>query len=234
MKARILLVRVILFDIDGTLISTGGAGIKAFGESFESAFGISNATENTKFSGRTDYSLFRELCQWNKVEFSISNRDLFFEHYLRLIDNHLDESEGGPFPGVVKMLDDLVSSPNAPAIGLLTGNIEEGARRKLSTYSLWEKFSFGGFANDNEDRNLIAAAAKEKASKYLGYHLDGSEVVVVGDTPKDVACGKYIGARTLAVATGGSTLEDLEACKPDWAVPDLNHLQVNEILGAST
>tara|TARA_B100000902_G_scaffold8086_1_gene10221 strand:+ start:2923 stop:3606 length:684 start_codon:yes stop_codon:yes gene_type:complete len=227
-------VRVILFDIDGTLISTGGAGIKAFGEAFESAFGISNATENTKFSGRTDYSLFRELCQWNKVEFSISNRDLFFEHYLRLIDNHLDESEGGPFPGVVKMLDDLVSSPNAPAIGLLTGNIEEGARRKLSTYSLWEKFSFGGFANDNEDRNLIAAAAKEKASKYLGYHLDGSEVVVVGDTPKDVACGKYIGARTLAVATGGSTLEDLEACKPDWAVPDLNHLQVNEILGTST
>ena len=226
--------RVILFDIDGTLVSTGGAGVKAFGEAFESAFGISNATENTKFSGRTDYSLFRELCQWNKVEFSISNRDLFFEHYLRLIDKYLDKSEGGPLPGVLKMLDDLVSSPNAPAIGLLTGNIEEGARRKLNTYSLWEKFSFGGFANDNEDRNLIAAAAKEKASKYLGDHLDGSEVVVVGDTPKDVACGKYIGARTLAVATGGATIEDLEACKPDWAVPDLNHLKVNEILGAST
>ena len=92
--------RVILFDIDGTLISTGGAGIKAFGEAFELAFGISNATENTKFSGRTDYSLFRELCKWNKVEFSISNRDLFFEHYLRLIDKYLDKSEGGPEAGV--------------------------------------------------------------------------------------------------------------------------------------
>lgn len=226
--------RVVLFDIDGTLVSTGGAGVKAFGEAFKAAFGISNATEKIKFSGRTDYSLFRELCQLNEVDFSVSNRELFFEHYLHLIDNHLDDGEGGPFPGVLKMLDDLVLLPNPPAIGLLTGNIEEGAKRKLSTYGLWERFSFGGFANDNEDRNLIAAAAKKKASKYLECHLDGSEVVVVGDTPKDVACGKYIGAKTLAVATGGSTLEELEACKPDWAVLDLNHLKVNEISGIST
>ena len=221
--------RVILFDIDGTLVSTGGAGVKAFGEAFESAFGISNATEKTKFSGRTDFSLFRELCQWNKVEFSISNRELFFKNYLQLIDNHLDEREGGPFPGVVKMLNDLASAPNAPAIGLLTGNIEEGAKRKLSTYSLWDRFSFGGFANDNEDRNLIAAVAKQKASEYLDCELDGAEIVVVGDTPKDVSCGKYIGAKTLAVATGGSTLKELEACNPDWAVPNLNHLSVGDI-----
>jgi len=148
---------------------------------------------------------------------------------LQLIDNHLDKKEGGPFPGVVKLLDDLASAPNAPAIGLLTGNIEEGAKRKLSTYSLWDRFSFGGFANDNEDRNLIAAAAKQKASEYLDCELDGAEIVVVGDTPKDVSCGKYIGAKTLAVATGGSTLKELEACNPDWAVPNLNHLSVGDI-----
>ena len=221
--------RVILFDIDGTLVSTGGAGVKAFGEAFELAFGISNATEKTKFSGRTDFSLFRELCEWNKVEFSIPNRELFFNHYLQLIDKHLNEKVGGPFPGVIKMLDDLASAPAPPAIGLLTGNIEEGAKRKLSTYNLWDRFSFGGFANDNEDRNLIAAAAMQKASEHLDCKLDGSEIVVVGDTPKDVSCGKYIGAKTLAVATGGSTLKELEACSPDWAVPNLKHLSVDDI-----
>ena len=74
--------RVVLFDIDGTLVSTGGAGVKAFGEAFEAAFGIPNSTEKIKFSGRTDYSLFRELCHLNKVDFSVSNRELFFKHYL--------------------------------------------------------------------------------------------------------------------------------------------------------
>ena len=221
--------RVVLFDIDGTLVSTGGAGVKAFGEAFEAAFGISNSTEKIKFSGRTDYSLFRELCHLNKVDFSVSNRELFFKHYLCLVDNHLDDSEGGPFPGVMNMLDDLVALPNPPAIGLLTGNIEEGAKRKLTTYGLWKRFSFGGFANDNEDRNLIAVAAKKKASEYLGYNLEGSEIIVVGDTPKDVACGKYIGAKTLAVATGGASLQELEACNPDWAVLNLNHITTRDI-----
>ena len=229
--AESLSVRLILFDIDGTLVSTGGDGVKAFGEAFEAAFGIPNATEKTKFAGRTDYSLFRELCQWNNVEFSVAHRDLFFENYLRLVDNHLQAGEGGPFPGVVRLLDDLAALPDAPAIGLLTGNIEAGAKRKLNTYGLWDRFAFGGFANDNEDRNLIAAAAKAKGSEYLERPLEGGEIVVIGDTPKDVTCGKYIGARTLGVATGGASLEELVACTPDWAVPDLTHLSAAEICG---
>ncbi len=230
-SAGTLPIRLVLFDIDGTLVSTGGAGVKAFGEAFEAAFGIPNATEKIKFAGRTDYSLFRELCQWNEVEFSVAHRDLFFENYLRLVDNHLQANEGGPFPGVVKLLDDLAALPDAPAIALLTGNIEEGAKRKLGTYDLWDRFAFGGFANDNEDRNLIAAAAKAKGSEYLERPLEGGEIVVIGDTPKDVACGKYIEARTLGVATGGASLDELVACTPDWAVPDLTHLTAAEICG---
>ena len=230
-SAETLPVRLVLFDIDGTLVSTGGAGVKAFAEAFEAAFGVPDATEKIKFAGRTDYSLFRELCQWNEVEFSVSNRELFFENYLRLVDNHLSAKEGGPFPGVVQMLDDFAAMPDAPAIGLLTGNIEEGAKRKLSTYGLWDRFAFGGFANDNEDRNLIAAAAKAKGGEYLERPLEGGEIVVIGDTPKDVACGKYIGARTLGVATGGASLEELVECTPDWAVPDLTHLSASEICG---
>ncbi len=88
-SAGTLPIRLVLFDIDGTLVSTGGAGVKAFGEAFEAAFGIPNATEKIKFAGRTDYSLFRELCQWNEVEFSVAHRDLFFENYLRLSLIHI-------------------------------------------------------------------------------------------------------------------------------------------------
>ena len=224
-------VRLVLFDIDGTLVSTGGAGVKAFGEAFESAFGIDDATGKIKFAGRTDYSLFREMCRHGGVDCTPENRESFFSHYLRLVDSHLDANEGGPFPGVVRLLDDLAALPDAPLLGLLTGNIREGAKRKLGVYGLWDRFALGGFADDNEDRNLIAAAAAAKGSEYLEGKLAGPEIVVIGDTPKDVACGKHIGARTLAVATGGATLEALRACEPDWAVTDLTHLTAAEVSG---
>jgi phosphoglycolate phosphatase-like HAD superfamily hydrolase len=129
------------------------------------------------------------------------------------------------------LLDGLAALPDAPALGLLTGNIREGARRKLSAFGLWDRFALGGFADDNEDRNLIAVTAAVKGGEYLERKLAGPEIVVIGDTPKDVACGKHIGARTLAVATGGATLEALRACEPDWAVVDLTHLTAAEVRG---
>jgi len=222
-------VRLVLFDIDGTLVSTGGAGIKAFGEAFEAAFGVVNATAKIKFAGRTDYSLFRELCQRNGVGHTPENRESFFSHYLRLVDSHLDTNKGGPFPGVVRLLDDLAVLPDAPVLGLLTGNIREGAKRKLGAYGLWDRFALGGFSDDDEDRNLIAAAAAAKGSEYLERKLEGLEVVVIGDTSRDIACGKHIGARTVGVATGGATLEALQACEPDWAVADLTQLSAVEL-----
>jgi phosphoglycolate phosphatase-like HAD superfamily hydrolase len=222
-------VRLVLFDIDGTLVSTGGAGIKAFGEAFEAAFGVVNATAKIKFAGRTDYSLFRELCQRNGVGHTPENRESFFSHYLRLVDSHLDTNKGGPFPGVVRLLDDLAVLPDAPVLGLLTGNIREGAKRKLGAYGLWDRFVLGGFSDDEEDRNLIAAAAAAKGSEYLERKLEGLEVVVIGDTSRDIACGKHIGARTVGVATGGATLEALQACEPDWAVADLTQLSAVEL-----
>ena len=222
-------VRLVLFDIDGTLVSTGGAGIKAFGEAFEAAFGVVNATAKIKFAGRTDYSLFRELCQRNGVGHTPENRESFFSHYLRLVDSHLDTNKGGPFPGVVRLLDDLAVLPDAPVLGLLTGNIREGARRKLGAYGLWDRFALGSFSDDEEDRNLIAAAAAAKGSEYLERKLEGLKIVVIGDTPRDIACGKHIGARTVGVATGGATLEALQACEPDWAVADLTQLSAVEL-----
>ena len=224
-------VRLVLFDIDGTLVSTGGAGMKAFGEAFEAAFGVGDVTGKIKFAGRTDYSLFREMCRHGGIDCTAETRDTFFSHYLRLVDGHLKANKGGPFPGVVRMLDELAALPDAPTLGLLTGNIREGAKRKLGAYGLWDRFAFGGFSDDDEDRNLIAAAAKVRGGEYLECRLDGPEIVVVGDTPRDVACGRHIGARTLAVATGGATLEALQECEPVWAVPDLTHLFAAEVCG---
>ena len=159
-------VRLVLFDIDGTLVSTGGAGMKAFGEAFEAGFGIADATEKIKFAGRTDYSLFREMCRHGGIDCTAENRELFFSHYLRLVDSHLDASKGGPFPGVVRMLDELAAMPDAPALGLLPGNIREGARRKRDVYGMWERLAVGGFSEDSEERNLTAAAAEEAVVEF--------------------------------------------------------------------
>jgi phosphoglycolate phosphatase-like HAD superfamily hydrolase len=114
-------------------------------------------------------------------------------------------------------------------LGLLTGNIRLGAELKLRRFGLWEIFQFGGFADDHEDRDHIAAAAFERAKRVLGKNLRAEEIVVIGDTQFDVRCGKFIGAKVLAVATGGATLVELKKHKPDWAVEDLTQVSAREI-----
>jgi phosphoglycolate phosphatase-like HAD superfamily hydrolase len=114
--------------------------------------------------------------------------------------------------------------------GLLTGNIRLGAEIKLRSHGLWEIFATGGFADDHEERDQIAAAARARGSRLLGRQLRGEEIVVIGDTPFDIRCGKFIGAKVLAVATGGSTLAELKRHQPDWAVENLNQVNIREVL----
>jgi phosphoglycolate phosphatase-like HAD superfamily hydrolase len=114
-------------------------------------------------------------------------------------------------------------------LGLLTGNTRLGAEIKLRRYDLWEVFETGGFADDSEDRNQIAVAALERGGRLLGRPLRGDEIVVVGDTPHDIRCGRFIGAKTLAVATGGAKLLELKTHKPDWAVENLTQISAGEI-----
>jgi phosphoglycolate phosphatase-like HAD superfamily hydrolase len=135
-------------------------------------------------------------------------------------------------PGVREFIRDLQALPNPPALGLLTGNIRLGAEIKLRHFGLWETFRFGGFADDHEDRDHIAVAALERGRRVLGKNLSPLEVVVVGDTPFDVRCGKFIGAKVLAVATGGAKLDELKKCQPDWAVEDLTRVSAKEIVGS--
>jgi phosphoglycolate phosphatase len=225
------MIRLVLFDIDGTLLHTGGVGIKAFGRAFGSEFGIDDGTEWLKFSGRTDVSLVREFFTHHGVEPSRQNFDRFFAAYLHWLQLLIPDCKGGACPGVLDFYQSLSALPEPPLTGLLTGNIKKGARIKLERFNLWEKFPFGGFADDHEERDHIAAVALQRGRQHLQRDLRGEEVLVIGDTPLDIRCGRAIGAKVLAVATGGATLEELERHKPDWAVPDLTHFPITRLKG---
>ncbi len=223
------MIKLVLFDIDGTLIHTGGAGMKAFATAFKTEFGIRDGSENLKFAGRTDVSLVREFFQHNLIDPSKENFSRFFTAYIRLLETEVRESEGGIFPGVHQWIAELRQLPEPPSIGLLTGNLRRGAEIKLRHYDLWHEFPFGGFADDHEERDCIAAVAKQRGEQALTRTLSGAEVVVIGDTPLDVRCARAIKAKVVAVATGGHTLSELEHHHPDWAVSDLTKLSVREV-----
>jgi len=220
----------VLFDIDGTLIRTGGAGVKAFGETFASEFGLREATKKVVFHGRTDVSLVRQIFRWNGIEQTPANFARFFERYPFWLDHYLNKLDGGPCEGVHEFLAALRSHERAPVLGLLTGNIRLGAELKLRRYNLWDHFELGAFADDHEDRNCIAGVAHQRGNEKFGRVLNGEEILVIGDTPHDVDCGKSIGAKVLAVGTGGVQLEELRSHRPTYAVADLSQIQIEEAL----
>jgi phosphoglycolate phosphatase-like HAD superfamily hydrolase len=182
-----------------------------------------------KFAGRTDVSLVREFFRFHGLEETPDHFRKFFERYTFFLDHIVGQSTGETCPGVFKLLHDLRALPQPPRLGLLTGNIQLGAEIKLRRFGLWDYFEFGGFADDHEERDHIAAAALARGRRLLGDDLEADEVVVIGDTPWDIRCGRFIGAKVLAVATGGSKLPELLEHKPDWAVPDLTHISAAEM-----
>lgn len=223
------MVRLVLFDIDGTLVHTGGAGTKAFSQTFASIFGLKHGTERIKFAGRTDTSLVREFFRIHGVPESAENFRQFFENYVFWLEHIVAQSTGGECAGVTRFIADLLALPQPPMLGLLTGNIRLGAEIKLRRFGLWHFFVMGGFADDHEDRNHIAVAALQRGRRVLDAQLQPQEIVVIGDTPFDVRCGKFIGAKTLAVATGGARFEELQRHDADWTVESLAHIPAQEI-----
>jgi phosphoglycolate phosphatase-like HAD superfamily hydrolase len=224
------MVRLVLFDIDGTLIRTGGAGVQAFDRTFEEVFGLKDTAKSLKFSGRTDVSLVREGLKKHGIEPSESNFQKFFATYPLHLEQFLKVLPGAVLPGILPLIQQLYACENRPVIGLLTGNVRRGAELKLGHYGLWDRFETGAFADDNEDRNCIASVAKVRGEEMLGQKLDGSEVVVIGDTPLDIACGNSIGAKVLAVATGIHSRAELLAEHPAWAVETVSEVGLSELL----
>ncbi len=224
------MVRLVLFDIDGTLVHTGRAGIRAFSQVFASEFGAHDGIERMKFAGRTDVSLVREFFGLHGIPATAANFERFFERYVHWLHHLLVESQTEECPGVRTLIAGLQALPEPPLLGLLTGNVRLGAEIKLRHFGLWEHFETGGFADDDEDRNKIAAVAHQRGSRVLGRELRGEEIVVIGDTPLDIRCGRAIGAKVLAVATGGASFAELETHKPDWLVQDLRELRAEALV----
>jgi len=225
------MVRLVLFDIDGTLVHTGGAGVKAFRKVFETEFNAVDGFEKLKFAGRTDLSLVREFFNLHAVPASPANFKRFFERYVFWLDHILHQGKTVVCPGVWDFLRGLDALPRPPIKGLLTGNIRLGAEIKLRSCCMWDQFVIGGFADDHEERDRIAAVARRRGCNLLQEELPADQVVVVGDTPLDIRCARAIGAKVLAVATGGAKLDELKAHHPDWVVPDLTHISPAEIAG---
>lgn len=223
------MLRLVLFDIDGTLLHTNAVGIRAFEKTLESQFNVPHGTRGLKFAGRTDTGLVREMFLKHGIQPSKKNFELFFTAYAHWLAPMLAETGGEIIVGAEALIAALQALPEPPVLGLLTGNIQIGAEIKLRHFNLWDVFAIGAFADDHEDRNQIARVALERGSELLGKQIHGSETVVTGDTPHDITCGRAIGAKVLAVATGGATMEELRAHKPDWLVRDLTKITVEKI-----
>jgi phosphoglycolate phosphatase len=216
--------RVILFDIDGTLVRTGGAGKAAMEAGFRSAFGVAEVQDTVPYSGRTDPDIARELLSVHGIDPSAENVAALTRAYLEHLPMSLRTNPGHVLPGVAELVAVLKGRDDV-FLGLLTGNVVAGAEKKLGHYGLWTAFGpVGGFGDGRHDRDDVARAAMENVATILDQPVNPQEVWVIGDTPLDVRCARAIGANVVAVATGWDSLEKLEACRPDAAVEDLNEV----------
>jgi phosphoglycolate phosphatase len=222
-------VRLVLFDIDGTLIHTKGAGVQAFAMTFASEFHLAQGIEGVQFAGRTDPSIVREFFQREQIEPTAEHFQRFFDRYVFWLDYLLRKSQGGICAGVWNFIHNLQHLAQPPILGLLTGNIRLGAEIKLRHFYLWDNFAMGSFGDDHEDRNQLAGIARQRGNQLAGQRLQDDEIVVVGDTPLDVQCARSIQAKSLAVATGGATWDELAATKPNWLAKDLLEVSAEEI-----
>ncbi|MEN9678673.1 MAG: hypothetical protein RIS76_4569 [Verrucomicrobiota bacterium] len=223
-------VRLVLFDIDGTLIRTGGAGVRAFARAAELLFGAGEETRNLRFHGRTDGSLVSEFLRCHGLTDDPVGRARFLDTYVFLLDEELHRSSGEVCPGVRELIAALSNLPEPPTLGLLTGNIRLGAALKLTAHGLADVFALGAFGDDHLDRNELARIALARGSAYLGQPLSGNEVVVIGDTRADIECARAIGARCVAVATGGESLPQLLEHSPAVALESMAGVSPGRIL----
>src|SRR4051794_18986840 len=185
--------RIILFDIDGTLVRTGGAGKAAMEAGLRAAFGITHINDTVPYSGRTDRAIARDLLAVHGIEPTPENQRTLQAAYLAELPAALKQFGGQVCPGVGELLVTLGTQPDT-VLGLLTGNVRAGAQAKLGHFGLWDYFVCGGFGDEHFDRDDVARMALAEVKSHLGREVDPARVWVIGDTPLDVRCARAIGA----------------------------------------
>ena len=214
---------LLLFDIDGTLVDTGGKGMAALRKTALEIFGGDGPPLD--LAGSTDLGILESIYLHFKIDASDEQTHRFFEAYHRHLESSLESNpaEGRVLDGVIELLEKLAQKENAQ-LGLLTGNTSPGAQIKLRHYGLQHHFTFGAYGSDRADRNLLGAIALERALAVTGRTYKADRTLVIGDTPKDIACAHAIGARCLAVATGKFSATQLDDAGADWVVGSLRDL----------
>src|SRR4051794_2664301 len=222
--------RLILWDIDSTLVNTGSAGLHALVRATHERFGSDNL-QGVEIAGRTDRAIARQILEKYGAVGTDENVALFLDRYVALLPEELPRRNGRVLPGIQQLLEGLSQQPDK-TLGLLTGNLERGAQLKLGHYDLWHFFPFGAFADDHHDRNALGPCALTRGVAHAGFAFQPAQVDVIGDTGHDIACGKAFGARTVAVATGSWSREQLAEYQPDFLFDDLANVdEVKQTLG---
>jgi phosphoglycolate phosphatase-like HAD superfamily hydrolase len=232
-------VKLVLFDIDGTLVWTDGAGRRAIHHALTEVFG-STGPADYRFDGKTDPQIVRDMMRF--VGHADRHIDDRMEEVFKLYIERLREELRAPgyrprvMPGVFELLDALESHPDV-ALGLLTGNLADGARAKLESVGIDPgRFRVGAYGSDHEERPSLPDVARRRLREELGIDITGADCVIIGDTPADVTCGRGVGARAIGVATGRYSTEELRRHGPAAVFADLSDTAavVAEILSGGT
>lgn len=209
--------KLVLFDIDGTMLKSEGVGRASMESALTSVFG-SPGNGLYRYDGKTDKQIVREVMkgEGHGDELIDERMDSVMEHYVGGLDERIGSGEYKvrTLPGIPELLDALEKRDDV-ILGLLTGNIVQGAKRKLAAAGVdFGRFRINAFGSDHEHRPMLPAIAQQRAKQSLGLDLAGDRIYVIGDTPADIACGRELGARAIAVATGHYSVEDLRAHDP--------------------
>ncbi len=207
--------RLVLFDIDGTILRSDGAGRRAMVAALREVFGAAGP-EDHRYDGKTDPQIVREVMRLEgHRDAHIDERmDALMTLYLARLERELADANTFVYPGILELLDALEAREDT-ILGLLTGNLREGAHAKLRAAGIDpSRFRIGAFGSDHEHRPELPALARQRAQAQLGIQLDGPHLVIIGDTPADIECGRSLGVRAIGVATGSYSVDELLECGP--------------------
>jgi phosphoglycolate phosphatase-like HAD superfamily hydrolase len=213
---------LLLFDIDGTLIRSGGCGERALRIAVRDTFGVEDDLHDIEIAGRTDTGIARQLLRKYGRDVTDEGITEVVENYLRHLPALLRESQGQVLPGVAALLP-LLKPRGDVVLALLTGNLVRGAEHKISHYGIWDYFAFGAFADDHHERDQLGPFALARSREH-GHTVELSRTFVIGDTPHDISCARAFGAKAVAVATGGFRSEQLVPHTPDILPEDLGDI----------